>query len=68
MQIGLLLPAALLFPLLWGWATYVVVSRIWPRAESPESSESESGGNGSRPGRNPRSSHDVDPMAHNFQI
>lgn len=54
MRIVLLFAVALIFPLLWGWGTFVVLARFWPRRERDENDSD--------------SRHDVDPMVGNYQI
>ena len=68
MQMGLLLPAALLFPLLWGWATYVVVSRLWPRPEPRETLDATPNAGGQGTQRSVRQELEVESVIHNFQI
>lgn len=68
MQMGLLLPSALLFPLVWGWVTYVVVSRLWPRSESSDSPATMSSGMDATAQRLARHEREVDSVTHNFQI
>jgi hypothetical protein len=54
MRIVLLFSVALVFPLFWGWGTFVVVSRFWPRRDRHEN--------------DPDTRHDVDPLVGNYQI